>query len=352
MAKSNYKNSLRTGWTRFSTWFLNLDFSDKIGVVLIALTGVGLLAMLLSGSLKNFLTLPGAEAKEAPELGMIKGCESFDLKSGSSVLTAPVIVIGEEHSRHALVSKCMDAILTLRGSPSHRIFREGVTLGEQVSCSSLPFGDAERKQRECYGWDSVGLKQSREREAYVKMLMENYDWSWLTKLFKREVREKINEIVEKAIEASPYTSLEINRLPDKSDHLELQRARMEIQVVEAFMWKYYEYKDLRVSERKQSVLTAFHKELFLSFEKMEERNQGLAHVIQKSVLADEADSVITFVIAGHCHLNPCHYRDFDIAGSEAAPVRVINDNKNRVALLLIQLRNTKESLASGYSQEL
>ncbi len=154
MAKPNHKNSL---WKRFSTWFSNLDRSDKIGVVLIALTGVGLLAMLFSGGLKNFLTLPGADAGKVPSKTAapkgLKECEGFVGKIPGPTERLDLVLFGELHDRHDEVVGCLNAIVKSRGNPAHVIRAESVQSGRAVNCTDPGLRYGNEQNRTCLGWN-------------------------------------------------------------------------------------------------------------------------------------------------------------------------------------------------------
>lgn len=159
MAKPKNKKNTQGGaqgslWRRFSTWFSKLNWSDKIGVVLIALTGFGLLAMLFKGGLKNFLTLPGAEAKQSSgsgDVARLKGCEGFFGKIPGPTEKLDLVLIAERHDGRT--KPCIDAIVRSRGNPAHLLRVESVPNNQGISCEEIGYGGP--SNRECKGWDDL-----------------------------------------------------------------------------------------------------------------------------------------------------------------------------------------------------
>jgi len=319
MAKPNYKNSL---WARFSTWFSHLDLSDKIGVVLIGLTGIGFLAMLFKGQLKDPFKFPMAEAGKVPgkntasgSLKGLKGCEGFMGSLPSPGEPLAQVYLAELHDHDTVVS-CVNAIVKSRGNPRHRIVVETVPLDEKISCAEevQVTGYGDKKGRECRGWDSKEASELAKKSSLYEAALDSLG-SFHSELRKQAVAVGPNEV--KLAIADLESSYQVNAGL-------CQALKKTSQSISEFYQSFYQqvpcflraqFQILRNATALSGFKAAYaqqvrglEKELSATQAAIAapslwtERNRGLVSAGAKAM---DTPDTLTFFVAGACHLESC-----------------------------------------------
>ncbi len=333
-------------WRRFSTWFSNLDRSDQIGMVLIALTGVGLLAMLFSGSLKNFLTLPGAEAKTSSgsgDVARLKGCEGFVGKIPGPTEPLDLVLIAERHD--GSTKGCINAIAKSRGDPDQLLRVESVPNGQKVPCSALGYGGP--GNRACKGWDDP-------RVLGISMAIGAYNGAvqWLRDfpaalgnppggVTQEDIRRASNHM-EVTHRASPALCEASNRAAMS------QATRQACLVVKALG-------SIAQAVKKGLGFKLASAQVQIKLE--EERDRAALPVADRSLVdsrnallrgaAGDRSTQLTFVVAGACHLTECAL----VPGGEKTRRAIERDAQNagRTAVFLMS-RDAANGIKKGNQQ--
>ncbi len=361
--KRQIQHSLfQKAWHSYS----HLDLSDKVGVILILLTGVGLLALLFSG--KDFLQLPIADAKPANKhpSRLPPGCEYFKLNSDPSPLDPGVklVVLGEQHEKHEHTNKCIDAIATARRNPTYTIHVEGIPNGVQMPCSMVPGGYPQKAGIACIGWDAIDSFQKEEAKhfasGFAKILKAiittpqlSSTFSSLKNLSEKQAKEQIAKITSDITRANRRTLTELKTptvLLYSPESIQFMRDRSILQEIEEFAWTCYKKGFLPAVTGYKSKFEELKKTTEHTVASMTHRNLGLVTTIEAIVksahersttavdahgdfYSDKSPSSLTFLVAGQCHVNPCS--NPAVRGSEEAAAKTIQESKDSVSLLVM-----------------
>jgi hypothetical protein len=337
---------------RLSAWFSHLGIMEKIGVVLLVLSGVGLLMKLLEGGLKT----PEGKAK-APLLsdGLPKGCEDFFLKEGSVSPLDPAVrllILGESHYVDN-TGACLDALLSHR-SGAHKVLVEQIPRNQKIPCSHARRPIRDLPERTCEGWDALErcehevklLKSVAKVRAATDLVTNSVLRAWLFEIQKQtslqEVKlriQKLQEMLAPAMGSSVNLLVacsKFNPFPSCGDPaLYFEQNCTTLETIREFSLLVNQMHSIEKAEQifvweAKSAMELFEGERlgpkFLAMTQL--RNRDLAISIDQ--VHETPSLALTFLVAGAGHVSPSD----ELAGTEEPVVAAIDRSAGKTAVLL------------------
>ncbi len=161
VSSSRYSRRLRDRfsvyWSAQLRWFAQLDASDKLGVVLLLMTGFGFIVMLAKAASLQFGGFPvvgAASVRHSCPAFLHEGCERFLLEEGLSPFSKHARVVFFPYPE-ARLKDCLQVLDDARQQP-HKIYIPRVPLGLKINCTGQfedhDYGGSTR--RSCVGMDA------------------------------------------------------------------------------------------------------------------------------------------------------------------------------------------------------